>query len=156
MKYNIIDLNERNAKAELKKYTFDEILKFFEPSQELKADAPELAEKWNAINDIEDLREFLFTEADGMEQPYKVVEDPDDLDILIANGCTESEAKKHLERGTIVYNDLEDNFESYVEAWQLNKEEREAIKNMINTKEPAQDWGVVKFGEKTYFISYTL
>lgn len=156
MKYNIIDLNERNARTELKKYTFDEVLKFFEPSEELKADAPELAEKWDEINNVEDLKEFLNAEAGGMEQPYKIVENPDDLDILIVDGCTEAEAKKHLERGTMVYSDMEEKFDKYVEEWQLDEEEREAIRNMIDTKEPARDWGIVDIDGKTYFIQYVL
>lgn len=156
MKYNIIDLNERNARTELKKYTFDEVLNFFEPSEELKADAPELSEKWDEINNVEDLKEFLNAEAGGMEQPYKIVEDPDDLDILIADGCTEAEAKKYLERGTMVYSDMEEKFDKYAEEWQLDEEEREAIRNMIDTKEPAQDWGVVDIDGKTYFIQYVL
>jgi hypothetical protein len=38
----------------------------------------------------------------------------------------------------------------------VKKGEREAIKNMIDTKEPAQDWGVVEIGGKPYFIQYVL
>lgn len=79
-----------------------------------------------------------------------------EIKILMMDGCTESEAKKHLERGTIVYDDLQEHFEDYANEWQLDKEEREAIKNMINTKEPAQDWGVVNLEGKTFFIQYCL
>ena len=80
----------------------------------------------------------------------------DEIKILMMDGCTESEAKKHLERGTIVYSDLPENFERYAEEWQLDEGGREAIKNMIDTKEPAQDWGVVEIDCKTYFIEYVL
>ena len=80
----------------------------------------------------------------------------DEIKILMMDGCTESEAKKHLERGTIVYSDLQENFERYAEEWQLDEEEREAIRNMIDTKEPAHDWGVVEIDCKTYFIQYVL
>lgn len=79
-----------------------------------------------------------------------------EIKILIADGCTESEAKNHLERGTVVYDDLPERFESYANEWQLDEEEREAIQNMINTKEPAQDWGVVTLEGKTFFIQYFL
>ena len=41
MKYNLIDLTERNAAAELKKYTFEELKNFFEPNED------ELPEEWD-------------------------------------------------------------------------------------------------------------
>lgn len=80
----------------------------------------------------------------------------DEIKILMMDGCTESEAKKHLERGTMVYSDMEENFDKYAEEWQLDEDEREAIRNMIDTKEPAQDWGAVEIDCKTYFIQYVL
>ena len=80
----------------------------------------------------------------------------DEIKILMMDGCTESEAKKHLERGTMVYIDLPENFERYAEEWQLDEEEREAIRNMIDTREPAKDWGVIEIDGKTYFIQYVL
>ena len=80
----------------------------------------------------------------------------DEIKILMMDGCTESEAKKHLERGTMVYSDMAENFDKYAEEWQLDEEEREAIRNMIDNKEPAQDWGVVEIDGKTYFIKYVL
>ena len=80
----------------------------------------------------------------------------DEIKILMMDGCTESEAKKHLERGTMVYSDLPENFERYAEEWQLDEEEREAIKNMIGIKEPEHDWGVVEIDGKPYFIQYVL
>ena len=80
----------------------------------------------------------------------------DEIKILMMDGCTESEAKKHLERGAMVYSDMAENFDKYAKEWQLDKEEREAIKNMIDTKEPAHDWGVVEIYGKTYFIQYVL
>ena len=80
----------------------------------------------------------------------------DEIKILMMDGCTESEAKKHLESGTMVYSDLPENFERYAEEWQLDEEEREAIKNMIDTKEPAHDWGVVEIDGNVYFIQYVL
>ena len=80
----------------------------------------------------------------------------DEIKILMMDGCTESEAKKHLERGTMVYSDMAENFDKYSEDWKLDEEERQAIKNMIDTKEPAQDWGVVEIDGKVYFIQYVL
>ena len=80
----------------------------------------------------------------------------DEIKILMMDGCTESEAKKHLERGTMVYSDMAENFDKYAEEWQLDEDEREAIRNMIDTKEQAHDWGVVEIDGKTYFIQYVL
>ena len=80
----------------------------------------------------------------------------DEIKILMMDGCTESEAKKHLERGTMVYSDLPENFDKYSEEWQLDEEEREDILKIIDTKEPSQDWGVVEIDGKTYFIQYVL
>ena len=80
----------------------------------------------------------------------------DEIKILMRDGCTESEAKKHLERGTMVYMRRPENVERYAEEWQLDEEEREAIRNMIDNKEPAQDWGVVEIDGKVYFIQYVL
>lgn len=79
-----------------------------------------------------------------------------EIKILMMDGCTESEAKKHLERGAVIYDDLPEHFENYANEWQLDEGEREAIQNMIDTKEPAQDWGVVNLEGKTFFISYCL
>lgn len=79
-----------------------------------------------------------------------------EIKILMMDGCTEADAKKHLKRGTVVYDDLPENFESYAEEWQLEEEERETIKKMIDDKEPAQDWGIVEHEGKTFFIAYCL
>ena len=79
-----------------------------------------------------------------------------EIKILMMDGCTESEAKKHLELGAMVYSDLPENFERYAEEWKLDEEEREAIKNMIDNKEPAHDWGAVEIDGKLYFIQYVL
>ena len=76
----------------------------------------------------------------------------DEIKILMMDGCTESEAKKHLERGTMVYSDMAENFDKYAEEWQLDEEEREAINNMIDTKEPAHDWGVVRAAFRLPFL----
>lgn len=74
-KYHIIEKDNRNAHEELKSYTFEELKKFFEPSEELKADDLELAEKWDEVKDVEDLREYLKFEADGMRVEYIIEEE---------------------------------------------------------------------------------
>lgn len=80
------------------------------------------------------------------------------LEILMMDGCTKSEAEKHLERGTTVFEgeDFEKNFESYMDEWDVGEEEREQYRAMIDQKKPAPDWGIVEDGGKTYYIMYVL
>lgn len=72
MKYRIIDKYERNVHEELKEYTFEQAKDFFKPSDESAADSPELLEKWESVEDLFDLNEFLAFEADGMEVRYRI------------------------------------------------------------------------------------
>ena len=59
--YHIIDKRERNTASELIHYTFDEVKKYFGVGEEVK--------------DLYDLEELLKQQADGMAQPYEIVED---------------------------------------------------------------------------------
>lgn len=72
MKYRIIDKYERNVHEELKEYTFEQLKDFFKPGEEVVNDFPELLERWNAVEDLIDLNEFLAFEADGMEIRYRI------------------------------------------------------------------------------------
>lgn len=65
--YYIIDRRDRNAEAEAKAYTFEELKACFQPPEDFPE---ELTEEWENIEDLYDLREFLEHEANGMEQPY--------------------------------------------------------------------------------------
>lgn len=67
-KYHIIDLSERNARSELKEYTFEELKDFFEPDKE---ELPEDWAEWVKVQDLFDLERFLEKEADGMSVHYK-------------------------------------------------------------------------------------
>ena len=78
------------------------------------------------------------------------------IEILMEDRCTKSEAEKHLKNGTIIFEDFEENFEKYMEEWDIEEEEREVYRNMIETGEPITDWGVVKLEGKTYYIQYVL
>lgn len=62
-----------------------------------------------------------------------------EIEILMEDGCTREDAKRHLEVGTIVYEDFE-----------------EVLRKMIETKEPFPDWGIVELNGKTYYIMYCL
>lgn len=65
--YFIIDKRDRNAEAEAKPYTFEELKACFQPSEDFPQ---ELIEEWENVADLYDLCEFLKHEANGMEQPY--------------------------------------------------------------------------------------
>lgn len=80
------------------------------------------------------------------------------LEILMMDGCTKSEAEKHLQNGTVVFEseDFEKHFESYMDEWDIDDEERAEYRRMIDEKKPAADWGVVEHNGKTWYISYVL
>ena len=78
------------------------------------------------------------------------------LEILMADNCTRSEAEKHLERGTVVFDDLEEHFSDYMAEWGMDEEEQEKIQEMIRSKKPLPDWGVVQDEGKTFYIMYCL
>lgn len=71
MKYHIIEKHNRNAREELKSYSFEELKDFFEPNEEFE----ESHSEWEEIEDLFDLREFLEHEADGMEVEYTIEEE---------------------------------------------------------------------------------
>ncbi|MCI8337927.1 MAG: hypothetical protein HFH62_04465 [Lachnospiraceae bacterium] len=79
--YHMIDKRDRNARSELKHYTFEQVKAYFEPNFE---EFPELHEKWVEIKDISDLEDYLNDEADGMEVPFIFEEDcVEDEDAMI-------------------------------------------------------------------------
>ena len=70
MKYRIIDKYERNAEQELKEYSFAELKAKFEPD---KSECKEYWEKWNKIEDLTDLKNYLILE-DGYSASAYVFE----------------------------------------------------------------------------------
>lgn len=79
-----------------------------------------------------------------------------EIEILMQDGCTRAEAEKHLKNGTTIFEDFEENFDSYMKEWCCDEEEVEAYRKMIDSKYPATDWGVVEQDGKTYYIMYVL
>ena len=79
-----------------------------------------------------------------------------EVKILMMDGCTRAEAEKHLERGTVIYTDLEENFNAYMDEWGIEGEDKEDFRKMVENKEPLPDWGVVENSGKVYFIQYCL
>lgn len=79
-----------------------------------------------------------------------------EIEILMEDKCTRKEAEKHLKDGTIIFEDFEENLESYLDEWDIEEEEREAYRKMVTYKIPVADWGIVEQDGKTYYIDYAL
>lgn len=81
-----------------------------------------------------------------------------DLEILMMDGCTKSEAEKYLKNGTTVFEgeDFEKNFDSYMDEWGVDEDERAEYKAMIDEKKPVANWGIVEHEVNTWYIMYVL
>lgn len=81
-----------------------------------------------------------------------------DLEIMMMDGCTKAEAEKHLNNGSIVFEgeDFESHFDSYMDEWDIDEEDRVEYKSMIDEKKPVSDWGIVEHEGKTWYIMYVL
>ena len=79
-----------------------------------------------------------------------------EIEILMEDRCTRKEAEKHLKDGATIFEDFEENLESYLDEWDIEEEDREAYRNMVTDKIPAADWGIVEQDGKTYYIDYAL
>jgi hypothetical protein len=79
-----------------------------------------------------------------------------EVELLMKDGDTISEAEKHLKDGAMIIEDLEENLENYLDEWGVEEEDREAYRNMIEKKIPVADWGIVEDGGKTFYIMYVL
>lgn len=84
------------------------------------------------------------------------------IEILMEDDCTKSEAEKYLKNGTTVYYDLEENLDNYLSDWEYLNDDSDDVKytdsvaKMVQTKEPLADWGIVEKDGKTYYIEYAL
>ena len=79
-----------------------------------------------------------------------------ELELLLKDGDTRSEAEKHLKDGAMIFEDLAENLESYLDEWDVEEEDREAYRKMIKNKIPVADWGIVEDDGKTFYIMYVL
>lgn len=79
-----------------------------------------------------------------------------DIEILMMDGCTRSEAEKHLKNGSIVFSDFEEHFEIYMKDWDVDEEDIPAYQDMITHKKALPDWGIVEHDGKTFYIMYLL
>ena len=79
-----------------------------------------------------------------------------EIEILMEDRCTRTEAEKHLKNGTVVFGDFEESLESYLDEWNIEEDDREAYRKMVTDKIPAADWGIVEQDGNTYYIMYVL
>ena len=82
-----------------------------------------------------------------------------EIEILMEDRCTKSEAEKYLNNGTIIFEDFEENLDSYIKEFSdedvIGFDEK-SFREMVETKKPLPDWGVVEKDGKTYYIMYAL
>ena len=81
------------------------------------------------------------------------------IEILMEDRCTKSEAEKHLKNGTIIFEDFEENLDSYIKEFSDEDVvgfDEKSFRKMVETKNPLSDWGVVEKDGKTYYIMYVL
>lgn len=66
-----------------------------------------------------------------------------EIEILMEDYCTRSEAEDHLKCGTIVFeeSDLKKHCELYVKEWKFDEEEAESFRTMLNGGKLFADWG---------------
>ncbi|WP_270467104.1 hypothetical protein [Butyribacter intestini] len=79
-----------------------------------------------------------------------------EIELLMLDRCTKSEAEKHLKNGSTIFEDFEENIESYLDEWNIEEEDKDEYRKMVTDKIPARDWGVVEDNGKTYYIMYVL
>ena len=79
-----------------------------------------------------------------------------EIEILMKDGCTKSDAERHLKNGAIIFDDFEENLETYLNEWDIEDEDRDEFRKMVSDNIPVGYWGIVKEDRKTYYIMYSL
>lgn len=79
-----------------------------------------------------------------------------EIEILMMDKCTKSEAKRHLKNGTVIFEDFEKYFDDYMEEWSIEDDQISSYRKMIEEKIPFADWGIVEDAGNTYYIMYVL
>ena len=79
-----------------------------------------------------------------------------EIELLMLDKCTKLEAEKHLKNGSTIFEDFEENIESYLDEWNIEEEDKSEYRRMVTDKIPVRDWGIVEDNEKTYYIMYVL
>ena len=79
-----------------------------------------------------------------------------EIELLMLDKCTKLEAEKHLKNGSTIFEDFEENIESYLDEWNIEEEDKDEYRKMVTDKIPARDWGIVEDNGKIYYIMYVL
>lgn len=77
-----------------------------------------------------------------------------EIDILMKDRCTKKEAVDALKRGTTIFEDFEERFDNYMKEWEVEDEELEQFRDMVEKKDPLADWSIVELEGHTYYIAY--
>lgn len=85
------------------------------------------------------------------DQKRVLREREEEVRILMADRCTQSEAINHLLRGTIIYDSADEMFDSWKECGVYDGETADDIRN-----HKLRDISAVMYGGKEYFINYCL
>lgn len=151
-KYHIIDTSSRDVHSELKEYTFEELKNYFKPNEEFA----EHLEKWEEIEDLFDLEEYLRFEADGMRVNYIIEEVMTHelmIEVLEADRCTRSEAERFIKSGTYIYEQGQE--EDLISSLNEFKEEGEKLYTIEDVKAGnVTDVSYVHYNGKDFYIVY--
>ena len=79
-----------------------------------------------------------------------------EVELLMMDRCTKSEAEKHLKDGSTVFEDFEENIENYLNEWNIGESDKDEYRKMVMNKIPVRDLGIVEDNGKTYYIMYAL
>lgn len=73
-----------------------------------------------------------------------------EVELLMKDGDTRSEAEKHLKDGAVIIEDLAENLGSYLDEWDVDEEDRGAYRNMIEKRSLLQAGELLKMAEKLF------
>lgn len=154
MKYGVIDERAANKKIGVEFSNFDALVDFFEPDEELH-------EKWEDIQDLYDLEQFISFCNDG-EAGYKVVEIAEDVDILKDSGLCDVDVKHYMKRQNYtIYPESEivPNYEGMLlergyDDEEERQEEVDKFMEMVKTGKELPYWGISKGLDKVYYIEF--
>ncbi len=142
MRYTVIDNYDKANKLEFK--SFEKMLDYFEPNKE---ELSELHEEWEQVKDAFDLHDFLRNAED--DERFEIVEVPEDVDILMLDGCARAEAEKFIKAGTAIYTDEKEIVEV---AKEVSDDEIITIDNIKNGN--VTDISHVRYNDNDYYIVY--
>ena len=77
------------------------------------------------------------------------------LEIIMEDNHTKKEAVDYLCNGSAVY-EKEEFVKFFEQYMNVEEEDQEEYKKMIDTNKPVFDWGVVEYEGTVYFIDYVL